>query len=322
MYTKTRFTLITLIVLAALLAGCASPAEPAVEEVSVEVTREVQVLVEVEAETMVEIVAESPEENPAAEPLTTGGHNLAALPDRSNRLIIKNAELELLVADTDVTIDLITQVAADSAGYIISSRVWYEEWLKENYKYATITIGVPVDQFEPAMRRLRSLALRVVDESASGQDVTDEYVDLQSRVDNLKATRDRIREFLEQAETVEESLRINEELTAVEDQIEQVQGRMNYLFDRAAYSTITIQVKPELPPVTPTPTPTPTPAPTPTPPWSPGQTVERAGRTLGSILRALTEIAIWLIIVVAPLVGPPVLIVWGVYSWRKRQRKQ
>ena len=264
----------------------------------------------------------------------TGGYDLTTLPDRPNRLIVKNAELELLVAETDVAIDLTTQIAADSAGYIISSRVWYEEWLGESYKYASITIGIPVDQFERAMRRLRSLALRVIDEAASGQDVTDEYVDLQSRLGNLQATRDRIREFLDQADSVEESLRINEELTVVEEEIEQVEGRMNYLFDRAAYSTITVQVKPELPPMVPTPTPTPAPTPTPTPtptstptptpipPWSPMDTVDQAGHTLGSILRVLTEIAIWLIIVVVPLVGPPVLFVWAVQRWVKRRSGQ
>jgi len=49
----------------------------------------------------------------------------------------------------------------------------------------------------------------------SGQDVTDEYVDLQSRLGNLEATRDRIRTFLDQAQTVDEALRVNEQLAAV-----------------------------------------------------------------------------------------------------------
>jgi hypothetical protein len=245
----------------------------------------------------------------------SGSAGAAALPGRPNRLIVKNAELKLLVADTDVAIDLTTQVAADCAGYIISSRVWYEPWQDESYKYAAITLGVPVDQFERAMRRLRGLAVQVVDETAAGQDVTDEYVDLQSRLDNLTATRDRIREFLDQAQTVEESLRVNDQLAAVEAQIEQVQGRMNYLFDRAAYSTITVLINPELPLVTPTPTPTPTPA----LPWSPAQTIEQAGRTLGAIVRVLVEIVIWLAIVVAPLAAPPILLVWLIRRYSRRQ---
>jgi hypothetical protein len=166
------------------------------------------------------------------------------------------------------------------------------------------------------MRRLRGLAVRVVDENASGQDVTDEYVDLQSRLENLEATRDRIRTFLEQTTTVTEALKVNEELKAVEEEIALVQGRMNYLFDRAAYSTITVNLNPELPDATPTPTPTPT------PPWNPDETAQRAGSTLGAILRILAEIAIWVGIVVAPLVAPPILvasfIAWIVRRWMKR----
>jgi hypothetical protein len=315
MKTHTRFTWITLAVVTILLVGC-GPAEVA-RTVEVTVPAE-QIEVVVTAQTEAEEVTLAPQPTVVADASLAGSHTLASLSYRPNRLIIKNADLKLLVADTDVAIDRTTQIAADYGGYIISSRAWYEQWYAQNYKHATITLAVPVDQFEQVMRRLRGLALRVMDETASGQDVTDEYVDLESRMDNLKATRDRIREFLAQAEDVDEALKVNEELSAVEEQIEQVQGRMNYLFDRAAYSTITVQIDPELPAVAPTPTPTPTP--TPGPPWQPMQTVEQAEDVLGSILRTLAETAIWLGIVVVPLVGPPALCVWGVQRWNKRRR--
>jgi hypothetical protein len=316
MYTKTRFTLTILALATMLFVGCAAPTP---ESVEIEVTR----VVEKEGETVVEqvMVTAAPALAPTATPAANipSGSHTSVRASQPNRLIVKNAELRLLVTDTDVAIDRTTQIVADTGGYIIGSRIRYNEWLGKNYKYASITLGVPVDQFELAMRRLRSLALRVEDETASGQDVTDEYVDLQSRLGNLKATRDRIREFLDQARTVEESLKVNEQLSAIEEQIEQVQGRMNHLFDRAAYSTITVQIDPELPQPTPSPTPAPTPTPTPIPPWTPTQTIEQASYTLGSILRALTEIAIWFIIVVAPLLAPPALIVWAVQRRIKRK---
>ena len=254
---------------------------------------------------------------------TLPDYTLASLPNREVRMIVKDAELTLLVVDTDVAIDRVNQAAGDFGGYIISSRVWYEDWQGVGYKYASITLGVPVTSFERVMNRLRNLAIQVLDESASGQDVTDEYVDLQSRLDNLIATRDRIREFLDQAESVEESLMINEELAQIEAQIEEVQGRMNYLFDRSSYSTITVLIQPELPPVpepTPIPTPTPTPIPTPEPPWNPGNTVRSAGHTLGDISKVLLDIAIWLGIVVVPLATPLALVVWFV-SKGSRKRK-
>ena len=105
--------------------------------------------------------------------------------------------------------------------------------------------------------------MRVVDEVASGDDVTEQYVDLQSQLTNLEATRARIQEFLQDAKTMDEALRINQELANIEAQIEQIKGRMNYLNDRSAFSTITINFEPEFPVLTPTPTPTAHPTPHP-----------------------------------------------------------
>jgi hypothetical protein len=298
MNTRIRFILVTLIAFTFLGAGCAPAPQQATGEPP---TQYEPVETDAEAVEVTVVAAVTPAPTMAAP--QGGGRTLPEIPARPNRLIIKNAELTLRVDDTDTAIDRATQVVADTGGYIISSRVWYQDVRDESYKYATITIGVPVDQFERAMQRLRDIAVQVVDESASGQDVTDEYVDLQSRLDNLEATRDRIREFLEQTQNVEEALRVNEELAAVEEQIEQVQGRMNYLFDRAAYSTITIQLQPDIAPI---------PTPTPEPGWSPATTVRSAGETLGSILQALAELAIWLGVVVLPLLLPPALIVWAI----------
>ncbi|HEU4743753.1 MAG TPA: DUF4349 domain-containing protein, partial [Anaerolineales bacterium] len=112
--------------------------------------------------------------------------------ERSNRMIIKNADVRLMVKDTDVAIDRATQIIGDAGGYIVSSRVWYQDYYGNNLKYAAITIGIPVDEFERTLVRLRDLAVRVVDEVASGDDVTEQYVDLQSQLTNLEATRARI----------------------------------------------------------------------------------------------------------------------------------
>jgi len=212
-------------------------------------------------------------------------------------------------------------VVGDLGGYIISSRVWYQAGNDKSYKYATISIGVPVDQFETAMRRLRGLALQVVDENASGQDVSNQFVDLQSQLANLQATRDRIRSFLAQAKTVDEALQVNQQLTDVEGQIEQVQGQMNYLAGRSAFSTITVDLEPKMADLTPTPTPSPTPTATPTS-WNPGSTLHSAGGTLVDIYQAIIEMLIWLFVVVLPVLGPPVLIVWLVWKLVTRKAKK
>ncbi|MGE5073973.1 MAG: DUF4349 domain-containing protein, partial [Anaerolineae bacterium] len=126
------------------------------------------------------------EERPAATaaaPLSPSQPNMGAQSyGPLDQMIIKNAELRVLVADTDRALDGVTQVVTDVEGYVISSRVWYQDHFGTNYKYATLTIGVPVDQFEPALRRLRGLAVRVVDDTASGEDVTSQYVDLHAEL--------------------------------------------------------------------------------------------------------------------------------------------
>jgi hypothetical protein len=242
----------------------------------------------------------------------------------TNRKIIKNADVRLQVKDTDHAVNGATQVISDLGGYIISSRVWYQDYFGNNLMYATITMGVPVDEFEHALNRLRGLAVKVLDETASGEDVTDQYVDLQSQVQNLEATRARIQEFLKDAKTVDEALRINQELANIEAQIEQIKGRMNYLSDRSAFSTITANFEPVLPILTPTPTPTIAPTNTPRPtatlvPWNPGDTFGDAKKTVTVAYRGIFDFLIWLVVVVLPILLPPAIILWAL--WKLLTRK-
>ena len=256
----------------------------------------------------------------AAAVFQTGPDTITNNVTSNDHMIIKNADIKLLVKNSDVVVDGVTQIVGDSQGYIVSSRVWFQDYYGTNYKYATLTIGVPVDQFETAMRRLRGLAIRVLDENATGQDVTDQYVDLQSQLTNLEATRDRIKGFLDRAKTVDEALQINQQLSDVEAQIEQIKGKMNYLSNRSAFSTITVNIEPDLPPVVATPTLTPTPTPTPAlGPWNPGETTQDASRTLISIYRGIIDFLIWIFIVVVPIFAPPILIIWFIV-WLLRKK--
>ena len=242
-------------------------------------------------------------------------------PSAGDRKIIKNADLKLQVDDTDSAIDRTTQIVGDVGGYILSSRIWFQDFNNKSYKYASISMGVPVDQFETAMRRLRGLAVKVLDENASGQDVTDQYVDLQSQLDSLQATRDRIKGFLDQAKTVDEALQINQQLTAIEGQIDQVKGKMNYLSGRSAFSTISVSIEPVLPEIPPTPTPTPTPTATPVV-WQPGTAFNAASGTLVSAYQGIIELLIWVFVVLLPIILPPILIVWLLWKLATRKGKK
>ena len=326
------FVVIAMLVLAA--CGAAAPATqaPAATEAPVEVFAAEAPAMEVPS-VVEEAMAKEGESIPQDQ--AVGQAELALMPtaaayevsnssgdltviERSNRMIIKNADIRLMVKDTDIAIDRATQVIADAGGYIVSSRVWYQDYYGNNLKYATVTIGVPVDEFERTLVRLRDLAVRVVDEVASGDDVTEQYVDLQSQLTNLEATRARIQEFLKDAKTVDEALRINQELANIEAQIEQIKGRMNYLNDRSAYSTITINFEPEFPVLTPTPTPTAYPTATPIP-WKPGDTFEEAKSTVTVAYQGIADFLIWVGVVIVPIFLPLGLILWAI--WKMMNRK-
>lgn len=255
------------------------------------------------------------ESKPASEvrptPLSVAkSSGMLASPYRANRLIIKNGEMNLRVADTDQAVDRIVAIAVNRGGYVIGNR----SWLQDNFKYAALTIGVPSDQFEVVQRQVRAVSVQALSDTSSGQDVSDEYVDLQARQTNLEATAARIREFLDQAKDTEQALLVNAKLTEVEAELEQIKGRMAYLKDRSAYSTMTINLEPQRP--TPTPTPTATPA-----AWLPEKTFNAATGALSNVLQGLGDAVIWLVAFVAPLAIPVALAVFGA-SWLRRKREK
>lgn len=251
-----------------------------------------------------------------ADPLATPV-SPALLTDPS-RKIIKDATLAVDVDDTTAALGRIDTIAVQSGGYVIETRT--DGGVDSGRTGATVKFGVPVDNFEAAMGRLRTIGA-VASEESSGVDVSQEYTDVQSRIANLEATQARVREFLAQAKTVEEALQVNARLTEIEGQLAELKGRMTYLAGRAAYSTITVALTgPAIPTRTPTitPTATTTPTPTPGPPWSPAPIARDAFGTLRTLLQALAAVAIWLAVVGLPIGLLAAAGWWAVRAVRRR----
>src|SRR5690606_876429 len=138
------------------------------------------------------------------------------------RLIIRTANMSLVVTDTEEAMDTISRMAEENGGWVVNSSVFQ---YNETAKTGNITIRVPSAGFNSAMEALRNMAVEVRQESTSGQDVTEEFVDLSARLENLEATAERVRAFLDEAETVEEALAVNQELSRLESEIEAMKGR-------------------------------------------------------------------------------------------------
>jgi hypothetical protein len=318
---KRAYSLI-LFLLAASLAGC-QPQRPEVSEVTRVVTERQSETIDREGEVQVIEIAVTltahdgdvlpgSVSDPTASLVDVRISDLPLSLRQPQRLIIKNAEMAITVNETDGAVDRAVQVAVDYGGYVISQRVWDDAG---GYRYGTLLLAVRVDQFEAAMRALRTLG-QVSNESASGQDVTDEYVDLNSRLGNLQATQNRLRTFLEDAQNITETLRVHEELIWVEEEIGIIQGRMNYLQDRAAFSTIRVNLNPFIPTPVPSPSPTATatPTPTPRPEWRPDDTAKVALGRLQNSSQSTADFLIYYGIVCGPWLF--ILSLLAFFGWR------
>jgi hypothetical protein len=303
---------VMLLLVAALLAGCgggamtamsptAAPAAPADMSVAMAPTA-------APAATAVPVEATGgyAQENAPGVPITQ-----APPTGDASRKIIKDAQIAMEVANIDLALSRINGIAAQSQGYILETNTNYSI---PTQRQATVRIGVPVDQFEVTLQRLREGAAKILSEMASGVDVTQEFVDVQSQNANLEATQARVREFLNQAQNVEQALKVNAQLTEIEGQLSQLKGRLQFLSQRAAYSTITIALQ-EPPPPAPTPMPTPTPEPI----WNPEKTTAQATNTLTTIVQVIATVLLWLGIVVVPIALPIILLVIVVRYIRRRR---
>jgi hypothetical protein len=225
-----------------------------------------------------------------------------ALPSNEERMIVRTGEMSLVVEDVVGAKDEITQLAARYDGYVVSSQISGEEQDMRGY----ISIRVPDDKFESALAELRDLAVRVTSESTDSQDITEEYVDLQSRLKNAEATESQYLALLGKATDVEDILRIYERLSQVRREIEQIKGRMQYLERTSSMSLITIRLKPEA-----------TAKPLVRAGWNIVEIFKSAIRGLATAGQVLCTIAIWLLIF-SPIWGA----ILGIIYWRLRKRKK
>jgi hypothetical protein len=227
-------------------------------------------------------------------------------------MIVKTAELSVVVPDTKQGLEDVTRIATQAQGYRSSSNM--EK--RGDRLLATVVIRVPAASFESALTQLKALG-DVQADSVSGQDVTGEYVDLAARLKNLEAAEKELlvlmTEVREKSGKAEDVLAIYDRIVAIRGEIETIKGRMKYLADRADMSTITVHLSPTLPETEVVPG-----------GWYPDQTLKDAVSALVTLLQILINLGIWLTVFSVCLI--PFVVVGGVfllivYIRRRRARR-
>jgi PKD repeat protein len=153
-------------------------------------------------------------------------------------MVVRTGNMQLVVSDVSQALDNIVNIARDNGGYVVTSQKWKEG----ERNLGTISIRVLAENYDKSVAALRTLAMSVISESTSSQDVTQEYVDLDSRVKNLEATETQLLKIMGTATKTEDILSIQRELTNVRGQIEQTKGRMQYLQRTSSTSLIDIKL--------------------------------------------------------------------------------
>lgn len=172
---------------------------------------------------------------------------LAALPNAplgggGGQKIITDAQVEIEVEQNgfEAAFAQAVLIADRYGGYIISSNSW-GGGDDDTLKSGVIAIRVPSASFDKALTDAGKLGT-VKNREISTEDVTAEYVDLQARITNAKAHVQSILALMAKAETVEEILRVQQVLTAAQQELEQLQGRQRYLDEHTGYSTLTMSI--------------------------------------------------------------------------------
>ena len=151
------------------------------------------------------------------------------------RIIVRTADLSLVVDDVSGAIDEVSRMAESMGGWVVSSD-------RSTKHSGFVSVRVPAESLEETIDELRELAVEVQSEVTTSKDVTDEYVDTTARLTNMQATQAALIRLLERAEKVEDALKVQNELTRVQEEIERLQGRIKFLEQTSAFSLVNVRL--------------------------------------------------------------------------------
>ncbi len=240
---------------------------------------------------------------PVAGNVTT---DIEITPIAQERLIIKTGSMSVVVTDVNESVKKLMAYAVEKGGFVVNSNI-YKSGLAP---YGEVTVRIPVASFDTATEDVKAMG-DVTSQSMSGQDVTEEYVDLDAQLDNLRATEDQFLAIMKKAVKIEDILAVQRELTRVRGDIERIEGRMKYLRESSDLSTLIVyfSTDPDMLPVVDD-----------DDKWKPWAVVKDSVRSLLYVGQWVADGIIFLVVFI-PLWFVIGLIMWGVVRFVKRKKR-
>jgi hypothetical protein len=229
-----------------------------------------------------------------ASPNLDYSRNSVAPSESTDRLVIQDSNLSLQVKDVSQTINDILETTKKLDGFLINSSLTKPEGATSG----NISVRIPEEKRQEAMDSFTKMAVKVVSESVYGDDVTDQYVDLESQLEVLNKTKVKYEEILQKADKVADLMSVQEQLTNLQTQIDNLKGQQKYYEQSAKLSKVVVYLSTDelaLPY-------------SPTNEWRPTVIFKNAIRSLIGLFRVLGSLIIWAIVFI-PVIIPIVLII-------------
>ncbi len=169
----------------------------------------------------------------------------ASTAESADRKIIRNANLTLEVNSTTEAQHRVTSIAEAHGGFVVTSESKQREAAEPAQRTLDIklVVRVPAMHFGAALDQIRGLANNIREENISGQDVTEEFIDLEARIKTQRALELQFLEIMKQARTVSDAMEVQRQISDVRTDIEKLEGRKRFLENRASLSTITVNLE-------------------------------------------------------------------------------
>jgi len=233
----------------------------------------------------------------------------------AERIVIKNASLSVVVPDPSSAMQSIVKMAEGMGGFVVNSNI-YKTTTSQGLEVpiANITVRVPVEKLDQALIQIKALVddpdIDVLNEDISGQDVTSEVTDLESRLRNLEAAEEQLLKIMNDAYRTEDVIIVFRELTSVREEIEMIQGQIKYYRESAQLSAVSVylQAKAAIEPIT-------------IGKWQPGVEIQKALQALVNGGKFIVNMLIWLLILIAPLLAVIFLPIFFIIRYFKKRKQ-